>query len=145
MNISYCWRSMQTCMERTLPFLKMTNFLDIIHCLSLIKNTRRFGDWGMSPSSGKKILFTWWRIQTPVSETSRVFDQGQAIDNVQKVCHFNNTPSSQTFRIYLHISLFCCINVNSSNKYYHFRFYNDMKINPKSKLTITISYFQTII
>jgi hypothetical protein len=23
------------------------------------------------------------------------------MDNIQKVCHFNNTPSSQTFRIYL--------------------------------------------
>jgi hypothetical protein len=23
------------------------------------------------------------------------------MDNVQQVCHFNNTPSSQTFRIYL--------------------------------------------
>jgi hypothetical protein len=34
----------------------MTNFLDIIDRLSLIKktHTRRFGDWSLSPSSGKK-------------------------------------------------------------------------------------------
>jgi hypothetical protein len=38
--------------------------------------------------------------KTPVSETSCVFDQRQTMDNAQKVCHFNKTPSSQTFRIY---------------------------------------------
>jgi hypothetical protein len=33
----------------------ITNFLDIIHRLSLIeKYTRRFEDWSLSPSSSKK-------------------------------------------------------------------------------------------
>jgi hypothetical protein len=34
--------------------VKMTNFLAIIHRRSLIKNTRRFGDWSLSLSSGKR-------------------------------------------------------------------------------------------
>jgi hypothetical protein len=33
--------------------VKMTNSLDIIHCLSLIKSTP-FRDWSVSPSSSKK-------------------------------------------------------------------------------------------
>jgi hypothetical protein len=33
---------------------EVTNFLDIIHRLSLIKDKRRSGDWSPSPSSGKK-------------------------------------------------------------------------------------------
>jgi hypothetical protein len=70
---------------------EMTNFLDIIHRLSLIKetHTRRFGDWSLSPSSGKKrtptLLGTIDRTSPYlpdddgdrlVSETSRVFYQG---------------------------------------------------------------------
>jgi hypothetical protein len=31
------------------------------------------------------------------------------MDNVQKVCHFNNIPSSQTFRIYLKTELFASL------------------------------------
>jgi hypothetical protein len=38
-------------------FVEMTNFLHIIHRLSLIKDTRRFGDWSLSPSSGKKDTY----------------------------------------------------------------------------------------
>jgi hypothetical protein len=36
-----------------LLILEMTNFLDVIHRLSLIKDIRRFGDWCLSSSSGK--------------------------------------------------------------------------------------------
>jgi hypothetical protein len=33
----------------------MTNFMDIIHRLMMIiKNTRRFGEWNLSPSSGNR-------------------------------------------------------------------------------------------
>jgi hypothetical protein len=40
---------------------KMTNLLDIIHRLFMIK-TRRFRDWSLSPPSGKRHLFCWvWR------------------------------------------------------------------------------------
>jgi hypothetical protein len=49
------------------------NFLDIIHRFSVIK-TRRFGDWSLSPSSGK------------------TYSVGS---NVEEVCYFNNTPSSK--------------------------------------------------
>jgi hypothetical protein len=34
--------------------VKMTNFLNIIHRLFSIKNTWCFGDWSLSPSSGKR-------------------------------------------------------------------------------------------
>jgi hypothetical protein len=37
---------------------EMTNFLDIIHRLSLTKDTRRFGDWSLSLSSGKKDTYS---------------------------------------------------------------------------------------
>jgi hypothetical protein len=37
--------------------VKVTNFLDIIHRLSLIKNTRRFGDWSLSPSCCPSLLY----------------------------------------------------------------------------------------
>jgi hypothetical protein len=39
--------------------VEMTNFLDIIHRLSLIKDTRRFGDWSLPPSSGKKDTYSF--------------------------------------------------------------------------------------
>jgi hypothetical protein len=37
---------------------EMTKFLDIFHRLSLIKDTRRFGDCNLSPSSGKKDTYS---------------------------------------------------------------------------------------
>jgi hypothetical protein len=47
------------------------------------------------------------------------------MNNVQKVCHFKNTPSSQTFRIYLLQSIFIQLplqNVinNVHNRIYYF-------------------------
>jgi hypothetical protein len=36
----------------------MTNFLDNIHRLFFIKDTRRFGDWSLSPSSGKMDTYS---------------------------------------------------------------------------------------
>jgi hypothetical protein len=37
---------------------EMTNFLDTVHRLSSIKDTRRFGDWNLSPSSGKNDTYS---------------------------------------------------------------------------------------
>jgi hypothetical protein len=56
--------------------------------------------------------------------------------NVQKVCHFSNTPSSQTFRIYLRILLFnavflcdteCHLHLLLEDTYVRVRVLNKMK------------------
>jgi hypothetical protein len=46
----------------------MTNFMDI-HNLMMIKNTRRFGDWNLSPSSGNRegYLLSWAQSKELVS------------------------------------------------------------------------------
>jgi hypothetical protein len=52
--------------------IKMTNFLDIIHCLSLVKNTQRFGDWNLCPSSGKRTPTLLGAIDSPYLQTTEV-------------------------------------------------------------------------
>jgi hypothetical protein len=93
----------------------MTNFLDIIHRVSFSNNTRRFGDWCLSLSSGKKTpillgpidrasLYPLFYLITETDSSLRnvvcILKERQTMDNVQKVCYFN-TPSLQTFRIYV--------------------------------------------
>jgi hypothetical protein len=90
----------------------------------LDQKTRLFGDWGLSPSSGKKDTYSVEpyrassclraqqckcpllpadgdRLQSPVSETSRVFDQGYMMDDAQKfvilTIHHRHKPSEFTY------------------------------------------------
>jgi hypothetical protein len=40
--------------------IEMRNFLDIIHLSLIKKHTRRFGDWSLSPSSGKYVYMLYF-------------------------------------------------------------------------------------
>jgi hypothetical protein len=62
--------------------------------------------YGLALSIGPNRVGVFYLVtETPVSEMLCGFDQRLTMDNVQKVCHFNNTPPTQTFRIYLRLQV----------------------------------------
>jgi hypothetical protein len=75
----------------------MTNFLDIIYRLFLIKkNTRRFGDWSMSPSSGKRTSTLLGPIDRASPETGATLQPGSSSFRLPSCRHsIKNTAVSQ--------------------------------------------------
>jgi hypothetical protein len=90
--------------------VEMTNFLDI-HRLSLIKKTHDVLETGVSVIRWKRGHLLCWtqqielvpiprdRLQSPKRRVCFFYIKDRRWIMSKKVCHFNNTPSSQTFRI----------------------------------------------
>jgi hypothetical protein len=68
---------------------KMTNFLDIIHRVILIKNTRRFGDWSLFLSSGKKTLI----LLRPIDRASPYLQTGDLLGPTEYVSFYVMTET----------------------------------------------------
>jgi hypothetical protein len=92
----------------------MTNFLDIIHRLSLIKkNTYDVSETGVClRHQVKKDTYSvapnrWNYSLSPDNRGGHVMEYKEEVNiytwkiRRHNTNHFNNTPSSQTFRIYL--------------------------------------------
>jgi hypothetical protein len=74
---------------------KITNFLDIIHRLSIIKKGR-FGDWSLSPSSGKTALLGQTKELVPILR--RWIMSGKFVILIIHHCH---KPSNLIYRLKL--------------------------------------------
>jgi hypothetical protein len=136
------WRHLSTCVRQSRLVnseglwgscvVLMTNFLHIIHHLSLIKDTRRLGDWIQSPPLGKKYTYSVGPIdRCPETGTGSVdwaqqsrcpfylmveiesslqnvvcLHQRQTMDNVQKDCHFKAVLIAHTRCVHSNVKIF---------------------------------------